>query len=159
MTGRKYTWANYAEVPTYEKLDRILETTESKQKFPLASVYALTREISDHTPLLLDGGEPSHRGNARNFKFELGWLTRDGFFELVKEVWESENRGRSPMEKWQNKVRRLRRFLRGWARNLSSQNKKHKSNLLTKIDDLDRKAETILLSPQEVELSIISKGN
>ena len=86
MTGRKYTWANYAEVPTYEKLDRILVTIESKEKFPLASVYALTREISDHTPLLLDGGEPSHRGNARNFKFKLGWLTRDGFFELVKEV-------------------------------------------------------------------------
>ena len=87
MTGRKYTWANYAEVPTYEKLDRILVTIEWEQKFPLASVQALTREISYHTPLLLDGGEPSHRGNVRNFKFELGWLSRDGFFELVKEVW------------------------------------------------------------------------
>ena len=140
-------------------MDRILVTTEWEQNFPLASVQALTQEISDHTPLLLDSGEPSHRGNNMNFKFELGWLTRDGFFELVKEVWEYENRCRSPMEKWQNKIRRLRRFLRVWARNLSSQNKKHKSNLLTKIDDLDRKAETILLSPQEVELSIISKGN
>ena len=107
MTGRKYTWANYAEVPTYEKLDRILVTTEWEQKFPLAFVQALTREISDHTPLLLDGGEPSHRGNARNFKFELGWLTRGGFFDLVREVCESENRGWSPMERWQNKIRRL----------------------------------------------------
>jgi len=93
-----------------------------------------------------------------NFNFELEWLTRDGFFGLVKEVWESENRGRSPMEKWQNKIRRLRRFLRGWARNLSSQNKKHKPNLLTKIDDLDRKAETIVLSPQEMELRHHLKG-
>ena len=107
MTCRKYTWANYAEVPTYEKLDRILVIADWEQKFPLASVQALTREISYHTPLLLDGGEPSHRGNTRNFKFELGWLTRDGFFELVKEVWESENRGQSPMEQWQNKIRRL----------------------------------------------------
>jgi hypothetical protein len=32
MTGRKFTWANYAEVPTYEKLDRILVTTEWEQK-------------------------------------------------------------------------------------------------------------------------------
>jgi hypothetical protein len=72
MTGRRYTWANYADIPTYEKLDRILVTTEWEQKFLLASVQALTREISDHTLLLLDGGEPSHRGNARNFKFELG---------------------------------------------------------------------------------------
>ena len=72
MTGRKYTWANYVEVPTFEKLDHILVTIDWEKKIPLASVQALTREISDHTPLLLDVGIPSHRGNARNFKFELG---------------------------------------------------------------------------------------
>ena len=77
MTSRKYTWANYAEVPT--KAGPYLGTTEWEQKFLLDSVQALTREISDHTPLLLDGGEPSHRGNVRNFKFELGWLSRDVF--------------------------------------------------------------------------------
>ena len=107
---------------------------------------------------MLDGGEPSHRGNARNFKFKLEWLTRDGFFDLVKEVWESVDRGQSPMERWQNKIRRLRRFLRGWARNLVSQNKKHKSNLLAKIDVLDRKAKTCLMSPQEEDLRHHLKG-
>jgi hypothetical protein len=76
----------------------------------------------------------------------------------VKEVRESENRGRSPMERWQNKIRRLRRFLRGWARNLVSQNKKHKLDLLAKIDVFDRKAETSLLSPQKVELRHHLKG-
>jgi uncharacterized protein YfdQ (DUF2303 family) len=45
------------------------------------------------------------------------------------------------MERWLNKIRRLRRFLRGWARNLVSQNKKHKSELLAKIDAFDRKTE------------------
>jgi hypothetical protein len=84
LTGRKYTWTNYAEVPTYEKLDRIMVTIEWEQKFPLASVQALTHGISDHTPLLLDVGEPSHRGNTRNFKFELGWQTRDVFFSWLK---------------------------------------------------------------------------
>ena len=84
---------------------------------------------------------------------DKGW-----FFYLVKGVWESENRGRSPLEQWQNKIRRLRRFLRGWARNLISQNRRDKSNLLAKIDVLDRKAETILLSPQEVELRHHLKG-
>jgi hypothetical protein len=28
LIGRKFMWANYAEVPTYEKLDRILITTD-----------------------------------------------------------------------------------------------------------------------------------
>ena len=38
MSGRKYIWANYAEVPTYEKLDRILVCTEWELKFPLVTV-------------------------------------------------------------------------------------------------------------------------
>ena len=62
------------------------------------------------------------------------------------------------MEQWQNKIRRVRCFLRGWARNLVSQNRRDKSNLPAKIDVLDRKAETILLSPQEVELRHHLKG-
>ena len=62
------------------------------------------------------------------------------------------------MEWWQFKIRRLRRFLRGWARNLVSQNKKHKLDLMDKIDILDRKAETNLLSSQEVELRYHLKG-
>ena len=56
------------------------------------------------------------------------------------------------MEWWQNKIRRLPCFLRGWARNLISQNRRDKSNLLAKINGLDRKAEAILLSLQEVKL-------
>jgi exonuclease III len=49
MSGRKYTWANARDNPTYEKLDRILMSMEWEQKFPLSTVVAITREISDHT--------------------------------------------------------------------------------------------------------------
>jgi hypothetical protein len=27
------------------------------------------------------------------FRFELGWLLKDGFFEVVSEAWKKENRG------------------------------------------------------------------
>jgi len=80
LSGRKFTWANSAEHPTFERLDRILVSTDWEQKFPLSTVEALTREISDHTPLLLDTNQASHRGNTPLFKFELRWLARDGFF-------------------------------------------------------------------------------
>ena len=80
LSGRKFTWANSAENPTFERLDRILVSTDWEQKFPLSTVKALTRQISDHTPLLLDTNQASHRGNTPVFKFELGWLAKDGFF-------------------------------------------------------------------------------
>jgi hypothetical protein len=59
MLGRKYTWANNLATPTFEKLDRILMTTEWEEKFPLSTIQALTREVSDHTPLLLNSVESS----------------------------------------------------------------------------------------------------
>jgi len=80
LPGRKFTWANSAEHPTFERLGRILVSTDWEQKFPLSTVEALTREISDHTPFLLDTNQVSHIGNTPLFKFELGWLAKDGFF-------------------------------------------------------------------------------
>ncbi|WVZ54678.1 hypothetical protein U9M48_005442 [Paspalum notatum var. saurae] len=118
MSGRKFTWANSLEVPTFERLDRILMSTEWEQKFPLATVVALSREISDHTPLLLNSGAKTHRCNQPVFRFELGWLQRKDFFSRVAEVWNGRNKGSNAMEVWQNKIRRLRQFLRGWARNI-----------------------------------------
>jgi hypothetical protein len=42
MSGRKFTWANNLASSTFEKLDRILVTTEWEKKFHLATVRALT---------------------------------------------------------------------------------------------------------------------
>jgi hypothetical protein len=55
----------------------------------------------------------------------------------------------SPIESWQLKIRLLRQFLRGWARNTSGDYKKEKDRLLNIIDSLDTKAETTPLSDSE----------
>ena len=55
------------------------------------------------------------------------------------------------MEVWQNKIRRLRSFLRGWAKDQSSLYKKEKARLLDIIDRLDIKAEIVPLSDAERE--------
>jgi hypothetical protein len=59
MSGHKFTWANSCKVRTYEKLDRVLLSTEWEQNNPLAMVEAPSREILDHSPLLLSSGEKS----------------------------------------------------------------------------------------------------
>lgn len=72
LTGRKFTWANSSSKSTFEKLDRILMSTEWEQKYPLSTARALSRELSDHTPLLLDTGVNSLKQPL--FKFEPGRL-------------------------------------------------------------------------------------
>jgi exonuclease III len=69
MSGRKYTWANNLSSPTFEKLDQVLVTTEWEEKYPLTTVQALPRVISDHTPLLLNSSETSTSSHKPLFKF------------------------------------------------------------------------------------------
>jgi hypothetical protein len=87
MSGRKFTWANNLTTPTYEKLDCILISTEWEEKIPSSTVQMLTRDVSDHTPLLLNLGETIFRNTEPVFKFETGWLLRDGFMDMIRDVW------------------------------------------------------------------------
>jgi endonuclease/exonuclease/phosphatase family metal-dependent hydrolase len=86
LSGRKYTWANNLINQTFEKLDRVLVCTDLEGKFPHTTVYALNREISDHTPLLVNTGDLSSTYQPQ-FKFELGWLLREGFMDMVTDIW------------------------------------------------------------------------
>jgi hypothetical protein len=100
MSGRKYMWANILNTPTFQKLDRILMTTEWEEKFPLTTVQALPREISDLTPLLLNSRETISRGTEPLFKFECGWLLREGFVDMIRDIWNSSMEDDTPIEKW-----------------------------------------------------------
>ena len=97
----------------------------------------------------MDSGAHAHLGNKSHFSFELSWLRHEGFYELIRDEWNSVISGTSPIERWQNKIRHLRQFLRGWAKNLSGQYKILKEKLITLIDHLDIKAESSLLSTAE----------
>ena len=67
----------------------------------MVTVRALERieALSDHAPLLLSIGIPP-RKSKNSFKFELGWIDRDGFYELVKAIWEKPVSGRTPIQCW-----------------------------------------------------------
>ena len=118
MSGRQYTWAGPGDDPLFEKLDRVLVSTDCEDKFPLSTVESRDGNISDHTPLILNTGSSTHQKGQRPFKFERGWLIRDGFYDMVAQIWQSENGGSTPLERWQNKIRRLRQHLRGWAQHI-----------------------------------------
>jgi hypothetical protein len=152
MTRRQYTWADPGDNPTFEKLDRILVSTECEIQFPLTSVVPRDRNISDHTTLVVDTEASTHQTGDRPFKFERGWLLRDGFYDMVANIWQSEIEGSNPLERWQAKIRRLRHHLRGWAKQTAGSYRKEKKMLLSLLDNLDKKAESSHLSDQEIYL-------
>jgi hypothetical protein len=70
---------------------------------------------------------------------------------MVAKVWQRASTGNSPMQRWQDKIRAVRRWLRGWAKNLVGENKRKKCFLTAQLDILDRKAEHNVLSLQEAD--------
>jgi hypothetical protein len=153
MIGRQFTWANKLPDPTFEKLDRVLMDANWEAKFPMVSVCSLERieGFSDHAPILLTTGTPKPPHNRR-FKFELGWLQRDGFSEMVKTIWARPVTATSLIQRWNIKIRALRSHLSGWTRHVTGVLKNENSRLSSIIDGLEDLAEIGPLSAQEIEL-------
>lgn len=102
LSGRQYTWAGPGDDSTFEKLDRVLVSTEWEDRYPLSTLDARDRNISDHTPLILNTSSSTHQNPQHTFKFERGWLLRDAFYDMVVEVWESKNQGKTQSDALDN---------------------------------------------------------
>ncbi|PWZ23951.1 hypothetical protein Zm00014a_037299 [Zea mays] len=86
LSGRQYTWANARANPTYEKLDRVLVSTDWELHFPRASVLAHSRDVSDHTPLILNTGDDTPAYSPPSFKMELGWFLRHSACNVPSDI-------------------------------------------------------------------------
>ena len=53
LKGRLFTWSNERDIPTLERLDRVLASEGCSATFPYHELSALASECSDHVPLLL----------------------------------------------------------------------------------------------------------
>jgi hypothetical protein len=67
----------------------------------------------------------------------------------VQREWNVAGSNINAMENWQSKIRHLRSYLRGWAKNRSSIYKTEKARLINIIDTLDTKAEISPLDNDE----------
>ena len=135
MTGRQYTFANSLPYSTYEKLDRVLMTTEWEFMYPMVTVQALDRGVSDHAPLLLDTGDPAYTGHAKQFKMELSWLAQEDFRERIIEIWNKPVSGQHSVQRWNRKMGALRNTCGGGLAIImgSIEHKKNTSNWLSLI--------------------------
>jgi endonuclease/exonuclease/phosphatase family metal-dependent hydrolase len=86
ISNRQYTWVGLTDNPTYKKLAWVLVSTEWTYNYPLPTVESKDRNISDHTPLILNTGASTHQNRQPTFKFEREWLIRDGFFDMVVDI-------------------------------------------------------------------------
>jgi hypothetical protein len=139
--NRKFTWANNQEKLILAKLGRIFISTAWEAAFPLVRVRGLDKSTSDHIPLLVDSGE-CYVGGKKKFQFEKWWLEREDFQEIVKRAWGTPYVGLGLIDVWQNKIRSLRRMVRGWASNVIVELNRHKQAMTREYNCMDLESES-----------------
>jgi hypothetical protein len=145
-SSRRFTWGNNQENLVMALLDRIFVSTCWESLFPSCSVLVKPRLGSDHVPLIVDSGAIKLPVN-KQFRFEKWWLKVDGFQQVVEKFWNSPFHLHKAIDRWQFKIRNLRKGLKGWDSNFEADQKKKKQHLVAEYDLLDVLSESQPLSP------------
>ena len=141
MNGGTFTWSNYHEIPTLERLDRILISEDWENMFPLTTLRTIAREMSDHNPLLLCTDQERVR-KTKPFCFENDWLKHQDFVPKIKEIWERQIRCANAVDRWCIKINRVKKFLKRWGQSLRGHNKKYRSILQEELLTLEKLEES-----------------
>ncbi|RVW38215.1 hypothetical protein CK203_090926 [Vitis vinifera] len=92
LQGGAFTWSGGLNNQSWARLDRFLVSPSWLDKFSGVNQRRLPRPVSDHFPILLEGG--GLRRGPSPFRFENMWLKVEGFLDLVRGWWrEIEVRG------------------------------------------------------------------
>jgi hypothetical protein len=139
-SGPIFTWTNNQSEPVMVKLDRILMSTNWEAKVPRCFAWRKTRIGSDHCPIILDTGEDAPSGQ-RFFFFEKQWLLEEDFVSKFdqnrQKVRARFTDSRYSMDVWHGCLSMSRQYLRGWYANRIIENRKHKMELLAKLEQID----------------------
>ena len=112
LEGGTFTWSNSRAVASQSRLNRFLLSSDSEEHFPNIRQKRLHRLLSDHFPILLEGGN-FHRG-SRPFRFENLWLKAEGFVEKERTWWEFYHFQGSLSFQFASKLKALKLDLKKW---------------------------------------------
>jgi hypothetical protein len=83
------------------------------------------------------------------FNFDKWWLAIPEFKIIVAKAWDLHGNFTSILDRWQAKVRYLRKLAKGWSANFEATVRKQKKDLMEEYDLLDIKSESQILSVEE----------
>lgn len=146
LHGVEFTWSNMQKDPVICHLDRFLVSTDWVDLFPDCIQRALARPISNHCSLMLETGLEDW---GPPFRFEVMWLSKNGFTNCVKEWWSSFS-----VEGWMGfllarKLKFLKKRLQSWKKEDFGNLTLKKYQLLADIQNLDVKEEVGKLEEED----------
>lgn len=112
ISGARFTWCNFQGDPALSKLDKFLVSGEWEDLFSHMCVCALPRPGSNHTPLMLKGGDFHSNSGPRPFRFQNMWLLHPRFVDIIRNWWDDLEVWGPPGQIFRLKLKSIRDKLR-----------------------------------------------
>ncbi|RVW34350.1 Transposon TX1 uncharacterized 149 kDa protein [Vitis vinifera] len=157
LQGGVFTWSGGPNNQSWARLDRFLVNTSWLDQFSSVLQSRLPRPLSDHFPVLLEGG--GLRRGPSPFKFENMWLKVEGFQDMIRSWWwEVEVRG-SASFRLATKLKEIKQKLKVWNKEVFGNLGCNKAAALQQVELWDRVESERILSVEETELKKEAKEN
>ena len=150
LQGGVFTWCGSLNNRSKSRIDRFFISEDWETHFQGAIQTVLARPISDHTPILLDGG--GMRRGPTPFRFENMWLKSEGFKEVMRQWWEGIQVNGSASFILTEKLKALKPLLRSWNKEVFGQIDLEKQKAWNLIEYWDKQEMVRSLSIEEEEV-------
>ncbi|RVW27486.1 Transposon TX1 uncharacterized 149 kDa protein [Vitis vinifera] len=148
LQGGAFTWTGGLNNMSRARLDRFLVSPCWLDQFSRVSQRRLPRPISDHFPVLLEGG--SWRRGPAPFRFENMWFKVEGFKDLIRSWWQGiEVRGSAGF-RLSAKLKELKQKLKVWNREEFGNLESNKEAAIQQVEYWDRVEDERSLSMEEL---------
>ncbi|RVW12512.1 hypothetical protein CK203_082410 [Vitis vinifera] len=119
LQGGGFTWNGGLNNQAWARLDRFLVSSSWLDLFSGVTQVRLSRPISDHFPIVLEGG--GIRRGPTPFRFENMWLKVEGFQDMVRTWWQGIDVRGSASYRLAFKMKEIKKKLKFWnkERNLT----------------------------------------
>ena len=131
LLGGLVIWSGGLNGQSKSRLDRFLVSNDWEGHFSELEQSTVSRLVSDHFPILLDGG--GVRSGLVSFCFENMWLKEEGFKELLKSWWQSFNFSSSFNFILAEKLKALKSNLKTWNKEVFGKVRVNKNLALLKV--------------------------
>ncbi|XP_021985231.1 uncharacterized protein LOC110881199 [Helianthus annuus] len=154
MGGHKFTYMS-DDGSNLSKIDRILVCDSFMNKWPAARFEALTKHLSDHSPLILACANVDF--GPIPFRFYNSWLEDEGIGEVIRIVMEESTYGGNNMIEMANILKNLKIGIKEWRRTTKSKEEKEVQDATKEVENIEKVAETRRLTETEKESRVLGK--
>ncbi|KAH9672602.1 putative ribonuclease H protein [Citrus sinensis] len=100
--GPRFTWSRGS---LFKRLDRVICNSERASIFSDSTIFHLPKLSPDHRLILVrSNGLSSRNLHSRPFRFQVAWLTNEGFQDFVAESWDQNLHHLDTADQFRSKV-------------------------------------------------------